>query len=159
MKTRTRLRLHESLTPRCGRVKWRTFLFWFPDDLKKTQLFFFFLIIGLYHISLRRWWKLPATWWGGGTVRMKQAIFPAWGPFLLFLEGAWNKLNWTRNSREERTVLGGGLSKLAFWLQRSTLSFGMTGSWSKVDGCPPKEYPCPKLWNLWTRPYLEKGTM
>ena len=92
MKTSTRLRLHESLTPRCGRVKWRTFLFWFPDDFKKKHNFFF-LSLDCIISGLGDGENFLLHGGVAGTVRMKQAIFPAWGPFLLFLEGAWNKLN------------------------------------------------------------------
>ena len=40
---------------------------------------------------------------------MKQAIFPAWGPFLLFLEGAWNKLNQEHEIPEKKGLSEEGL--------------------------------------------------
>ena len=133
----------------------------FQMTLKKsTQLFFFFFIIGLYHIRLRRWWKLPATWWGRGDCQNETGHLSCLGAFSIVLgRGLEQTKPRAWNSREERTVPGGGLSELALGLQRSNLSLGMIGSWSKVDSCPHKVYPCPKLWNLWTWPYLEKGTV
>ena len=133
----------------------------FQMTLKKsTKLFFFFFIIGLYHIRLRRWWKLPATWWGRGDCQNETGHLSCLGAFSIVLgRGLEQTKPRAWNSREERTVPGGGLSELALGLQRSNLSLGMIGSWSKVDSCPHKVYPCPKLWNLWTWLYLEKGTV